>query len=90
MGVRALQCKLAAMMDSPALCGELPSSMVADGFHYQMDVIGGDGNSFAYRFGGRNQKSSSNELSLFQEVFKSFKDAFVSCQGGDLAVSPIS
>ena len=64
------------------------SSMVADRFHYQVDVIGGDGNSAAYRFGGSNQNSSSNEQSLFQEVFKSFQDAYVSCQGGDLALSP--
>ena len=75
-------------MNSPALCGELLSSMVAACFHYQVDVIGGDGKSSAYRFGGSNQKSSSNEQSLFQEVFKSFRDAYVSCQGGDLNVSP--
>ena len=54
-------------MNSPALCGELLSSVVADCFHYQVDVIGGDGNSSAYRFGGSNQRSSSNEQSLFQE-----------------------
>ena len=74
-------------MSAPALCGELLSSMVADCFHYQVDVIGGDGNSSAYRFGGSNQKSSSNEQSLFQEVFKTFRDSYVSCQGGDLNVS---
>ena len=75
-------------MHSPALCGELVSSMVADCFHYQVDIIGGDGNSSAYRFGGSNQKSSSNEQSLFQEIFKSFRDAYISCQEGDLNVSP--
>ena len=75
-------------MAAPALCGELLSSMVADCFHYQVDIIGGDGNSSTYRFGGSNQKSSSNEQSLFQEVFKTFRDAYISCQGGDLNVSP--
>ena len=75
-------------MAAPALCGELLSSMVADCFHYQMDIIGGDGNSFAYRFGGSNQKSSSNEQSLFQEVFKTFRGAYISCQGDDLNVCP--
>ena len=50
---------------SPGLCGELLSSMVADCFHYQVDSIGGDGNASTYRFGGSNQKSSSNEQSLF-------------------------
>ena len=65
-------------MGSPAVCGELLSSMVADCFHYQVDIIGGDGNSSAYRFGGNNQKSSFSEQSLFQEVFKSFREAFIS------------
>ena len=75
-------------MTAPALCGELLSSMVADCFHYQVDIIGGDGNSSTYRFGGSNQKSSSNEQSLFQEFFKTFRDAYISCQGGDLNVNP--
>ena len=44
---------------SPALCGQLLSSMVADCFHYQVDIVGGDGNASIYRFGGSNQKSSS-------------------------------
>ena len=73
--------------DSPAWCGELLSSRVADCFHYQVDIVGGAGNASTYRFGGSNQKSSSNEQSLFQEVFKSCRDAFVSSHGGDLAVS---
>ena len=77
-----------AAADSPALCGELLSSMIADCFPYQVDVTGGDGNSCTYRVGGSKQQSSSNEQSLFQETFRSFRDAFVSCQGGDLAVSP--
>ena len=77
-----------AATDSPALCGELLCSMVADRFHYQVDIVGGDGNSSTYRFGGSRQKSFSNEQSLFRETFRSFRDAFVSCQGGDLAVSP--
>ena len=75
-------------MGSPALCGGLLSSMVADYVHYQVDIIGGDGNSSAYRFGGSNENSSSNEQSLLQEVFKSFRDAYISCQEGDLNVSP--
>ena len=62
--------------------------MVADCFHYQVDIVGGDDNSSIYRFGGSNQKSSSNEQSLFQEVFRSFRDSLVSRQGGDLAVRP--
>ena len=33
-------------------------------------------------------ESSSNEQSLFQELFKSFRDAFISCQGGHLNVCP--
>ena len=69
-------------------CGELLCSMVADCFHYQVDIIGGDGNSSAYRLGGSNQKSSSNEQSLSQEVFKTFRDAYISCQGDDLNVCP--
>ena len=43
--------------DSPSLCGEMLCSVVADCFHYQVGVIGGDGNSTAYRFGGSKQIS---------------------------------
>ena len=56
-----------AATDTPAFCGELLCSMVAECFHYQVDNVGGDGNSSTYRFGGSNQKSSSNEQSLFQK-----------------------
>ena len=52
-----------------------------NGRHYQVDVIGGDGHASAYKFRGSNQHASSYELSLFQQVFKSFRDAFISCQG---------
>ena len=63
--------------DSPAVCGEMMCFMVADCFHYQVDMFGGDGNSSsAYRFGVSNQRATSNELSLLQQCFKSFKDAF--------------
>ena len=53
--------------------------MVADCFHYKVDIVGGAGNASTYRYAGSSQKSSSNEQSLIQEVFKSFRDAFVSC-----------
>ena len=33
--------------ESPSLCGEMLCSMVADCFHYQVDIIGGDGSSAA-------------------------------------------
>ena len=54
--------------------------MIADCFHYQVDIMGGDGSSSTYRFGGSKQQSSSNEQSLFCENFRSFHDAFVSRQ----------
>ena len=58
--------------------------MAAECFRYQVGVIRGNGNASAYRFGGDNQKASSHEDSLFQNVFQSFRDAFMSCQKKDL------
>ena len=59
--------------------------MAADGFHYQVDFIGGDGNA---RFGDNNQQESSNEDSLFQQVLKSFRDAFIPFQNKRFNISP--
>ena len=58
--------------------------MAAECFRHQVDAIRGNGNAAAYRFGGDNQKASSHEDSLFQHVFQSFRDAFISCQKKDL------
>ena len=71
-------------MKSPDLSGDILCSKVAECFRYQIDIIYDNDNISAYRFGGDNQKISSYKDSLFQYIFQSFRDSFISYQKKDL------
>ena len=45
----------------PGFLAEGLAAMVADCFHYQVDLMGGDGNMSCYRFGGSQQGSVSHD-----------------------------
>ena len=47
----------------PGFLAEGLAAMVADCFHYQVDLMGGDGNMSCYRFGGSQQGSMSHDSS---------------------------
>ncbi len=67
----------------PALTHECFGIMLADCFHFQVDIIGGDANMAAYRTGGYKQGSTSFRDSCWQEMVRYFAKSYMAAAGND-------
>ncbi|CAE7464111.1 unnamed protein product [Symbiodinium natans] len=72
----------------PGFLAEGLAAMVADCFHYQVDLMGGDGNMSCYRFGGSQQGSVSHDSSALFSTIQYFVGAFEKHQRQDRLLIP--
>ena len=67
----------------PGLCHEAYGIMLADCFAFQADIMSGDANMSAYRYGGSKQQSSSIKHSCWQDMVRYFVRGHNEAMGQD-------
>ena len=67
----------------PGLCHEAYGIMLADCFAFQADIMSGDANMSAYRYGGSRQQSSSIKHSCWQDMVRYFVKGHNEAMGQD-------